>query len=642
MATIGGSTLSAFAMNTKARLGNNRLTWLTVVAVSILLKRALKARSRTKLIADARQVAREVKEDLEFDEYDIIIIGGGTAGCVLAARLSEDPSLRVLLLEAGQSGRTLKETRIPVAYSLLFRTKHVHQLYTEAQDSANGKRKFWPRAKMLGGCSSINAQMAQIGAPADFDRWGDIIDDDAWKWHNLQRYFRKYEKYVPHPEFPDVDLSVKGKDGPVEIGYFSEVSEGSKLFIKACQRVGIPYSPDFNTSKGTLGVNKVMTFIDEKGTRVSSESAYLTHEVLARPNLKVVVNATVTKIITEKVGDKVKAVGAEFAKSQNGTRYRVKSRREVIVSAGAVHSPHILLLSGIGPAAELEKHNIPVALDLPGVGDNLVDHPVVDLYYKNRYKDSPLHVKPKSIPDVFRLIASTLQYQILRTGALATNFGESAAFVRSDDRKLFSESDYPDKLNDTTSADNSPDLEIFTTPMAYKDHGDFTFPMHTFAVHAVLLRPKSKGTLTLRSASPWDAPVLNPNYLKEPEDLQKLVRGVRLITKIAKEEPLASRLDLGDKEALLDSDTHLKTDEELAELIKERVETLYHPTTTCKMAPLEQGGVVDSHLRVYGVKGLRVCDASIFPEIVSGHTAAAVLASAEHLADIIRSELRNA
>ncbi|EAU85330.2 hypothetical protein CC1G_07600 [Coprinopsis cinerea okayama7 len=612
--------------NLSTRLGNNRFTWITAFAFALLLRQATKGR-KPKLIADARRVAREVKEgELDFDEYDVVIIGGGTAGCVLAARLSEDPSLRVLLLEAGGSGVALRETRIPVAYSLLFHTKHVYQFFTEPQDFANGKKRFWPRAKMLGGCSSINAQMAQWGSPGDFDRWGDIIGDDSWKWSNLKRYFNKFEKYVPHPDFPDVDVSVKGQEGPMKVGYFSEVSEGSKLFIKACQNVGIPFSPDFNTSKGTLGVNKV------------------------------VVNATVTKILTERVGGEIRTVGVEFAKSKEGPRYRVRARKEVVLSYNAepvlsthlrsAFSPTILMLSGIGPSGELRKHHIPSVLDLPGVGDNLIDHPVVDLYFKNRYDDSPKHVKPSSLGDVVKFVTSTLKYFITRSGSMATNFGESAAFVRSDDRALFPESAYPEKLHDTTSSAIGPDLEIFTTPMAYKvqiyllEHGDFTFPMHTFAIHVVLLRPRSKGTLRLKSASPWDAPAMNPTYLERPEDVHKLVRGVRLITKIARQEPLVQRLDHSDKDPLLDSDTYLKSDKELEELVRERLETLYHPTSTCRMAPLEDGGVVDSRLRVYGVKGLRVCDASIFPEIVSGHTAAAVLATAEHLADIIKADLK--
>ncbi|KDR78822.1 hypothetical protein GALMADRAFT_244405 [Galerina marginata CBS 339.88] len=588
--------------------------------------------------SDKRFITNPAKVQ-EAEEYDFIIVGGGTAGCVLASRLSEDPSVRVLLLESGVSGKSLILSRIPVGFSLLFHGKNVYNLYTEPQAGAQGKKKYWPRGKMLGGCSSINAQMAQYGAPGDFDQWGSIIGDEAWSWKNFARYFTKFEKYVDDPEYPDVNTSVKGKDGPVRVGYFSTVSEGSKDFIKACTTVGIPYSADFNTPPGTRGVNRVLTYIDEKRTRVSSESAYLTDEVLARPNLKVVIQVSVTKIITEKVGDSLKATGVEFARDKKGPRFRARSKRDVIVSAGAVHSPQILMLSGIGPAEHLDQVKIPVVHNLPGVGSHLIDHPVVDAYYKNKFH-SPKHVQPRGITEVFELVGSAYQYLTTQRGPLATNFGESAAFCRSDDPLLFPESEYPRKLEDSTSAADSPDLEIFTTPFAYKDHGAYMFPMHTFAIHVCLLRPVSRGTLRLKSADPFEDPAMDPNYLSASEDVEKLKRGLKLISKISKQEPLVARLDLNDTSPLLDSRMDQKTDKELEEIVRDRVETLYHPTSTCRMAPLEEGGVVDSSLRVYGVMGLRVCDASIFPQIVSGHTAGAVFASAEHLADIIKAELK--
>ncbi|KIM36177.1 GMC oxidoreductase [Hebeloma cylindrosporum] len=575
------------------------------------------------------------------EEFEIIIVGGGTAGCVLASRLSEDPNVKVLLLESGVSGKSLVLSRIPVGFSLLFNSKHVYNMYTEPQENAQGKKKYWPRGKMLGGCSSVNAQMAQYGAPGDFDQWGDIAKDKAWSWQNFSRYFTKFEKFVDDPLYPDVNSKVKGKDGPVRVGYFNTVSDGSKDFIEACIKVGIPYSADFNTPPGTRGVNRVsiLTYVDENRTRVSSESAYLTNDVLAKPNLKVVLNATVTKIITKKVGNEVQATGVEFAKSKNSPRSTAYAKREVIVAAGAVHSPQILLLSGIGPVEDLQNLNIPVVHDLPGVGSHLVDHPVVDAYFKSRFTSSK-HVKPQSLLEIVKLLGSTFEYLTKQRGALANNFGESAAFCRSDDPVLFPEAEYPGKIENGTSSEDSPDLEIFTTPFAYKEHGAYIFPMHTFSVHVCLLRPLSRGALRLKSADPWDHPSIDPKYLSAPEDVKRIMRGIKLILKIAKEEPLASRLDHNDKSPLLDHELHTKSDKELEEIVRERVETLYHPTSTCRMAPLEEGGVVDSKLRVYGIKGLRVCDASIFPEIVSGHTAGAVLASAEHLAEIIKEELK--
>ncbi|KAF8882588.1 hypothetical protein BD779DRAFT_923170 [Infundibulicybe gibba] len=616
-----------------------RFIWFSAITVSIFLRR--KSMGGKPFIRDLSRVGKLVgnESDLGLGEFDVIIVGGGTAGCVLAARLTEEPRLRVLVLESGESGRGLLFSRIPSAFSLLFNTRHVHKFYTEPQVNAGGASKLWPRAKMLGGCSSINAQMAQYGAPGDFDQWASINKDDSWSWKNFSRYFTKFEKYSYDPEYPDLDPKTKGSDGPVRIGYFSDISQSSKDFINSCTKIGIPHSADFNNITSTGGVNRIMTYIDQKRERVSSESAYLTGDVLARPNLKVAICAQVTQILFEKVGDTIRATGVEFSGTQNGPRYRARAKSEIIVAGGAVHSPQILMLSGVGPAEQLQKHNIPIIHNLPGVGSNLVDHPVVDVYFKDKQNDSRKFLKPQSISDVPKLIAAGVQYLVSQRGPLATNLAEAAAFCRSDDPHLFPAREYPSQLVDSTSAVDSPDLEIFTTPFAYKNHGITIFPVHSIALHSTLLRPMSTGKLTLKSNNPWDSPAIDPKYLEAPEDIQKLIRGIKLIFGIAKAEPLASRLDHNDKNPMLDHDMHLKSDEELEKIVRERVETLYHPTSTCRMAPLAEGGVVDPRLRVYGIRGLRVCDASIFPSIVSGHTAGAVLAVAEKLADMVKDDL---
>ncbi|KAG6862505.1 hypothetical protein C0995_000053 [Termitomyces sp. Mi166 len=569
----------------------------------------------SKYVTDFSRFAQRVGDTKVVQDFDFIIIGGGstltplaftlfriarTAGCVLASRLSENPNFRVLVLEAGGSGKSLIFTRIPSAFTLLYHTKHIYELHTEQQASANNRSLYWPRGKMLGGCSSVNAEMAQYGAPGDFDEWARITGDNSWAWVNFQRqvipsplspkivldflrqfsYFRKMEKYVPNPKYTkEINAKAKGSDGPVTVGYFTSLHPQCEDFVTSCTNVDIPFSPDFNTSSGTRGVSRV------------------------------------TKIIFDTQAEGApRAIGVEFAKSKNGPRYRAHAHMEVILSAGAIHSPHILLLSGVGDSNHLKDVKIDVVHDLPSVGSRLVDHPVMDLAFKDK-GTTPKFIRPHSLLEVFQFISAITSYLTSRTGALSTNVAEAAAFVRSDDSKLFPPGEYQEKINDTTSAEDSPDLELFSTIMGYKDHGRTMYPVHTVGLHAVLLR-----------------------YLAEPEDVKKLVRGVRLLFKISKAEPLASRVDHTNTDPMLDSGLLEKSDEELAEVIKERLTTLYHPAGTCRMAPRQDGGVVDSELRVYGVQGLRVCDASVYPIIVSGHTAGAVYAMAEKLSDMLKSQ----
>ncbi|KAG5635723.1 hypothetical protein H0H81_010301 [Sphagnurus paluster] len=494
-----------------------------IVAFAIVL-RYFYSRKKTGYVSDLADVGHK---------YDVIVVGGGTAGCALAARLSEDPSIKVLLLEAGQSGTALAFSRAPSMFAKLFPTKHVLQIRSQPQLYANGRTQFWPRAKMLGGCSSINAQMAQYGAPEDFDQWARLMDDDSWSWKNISPYFKKFERYQPHPEYPLVDSSLHGKSGPIRIGYLNTVTDASKAFIEACTNVGIPFTPDFNTSAGTLGASRVcffslqyylpcsskapsrsellVTYVDERRERVSSESGYLTKDVLARKNLTVAINAQVTRILFKTENGEKRAIGVQFANSPTGTKYRAYAHSEVVICGGAVQSPQILMLSGVGPAEHLESHGITVEHDLPGVGSNLVDHPVVDLYFKDKHNSSAKYFKPKTIQDIGKITSAFAQYYVFGTGGpLASNFGESAAFVRSDDPVLFPKSEYPDTLPDSTSGPGAPDLEFFSTPLAYKEHGEIFFDVHTYALHVYLVRPSSTGTVTLKSSDPWDLPVVNP------------------------------------------------------------------------------------------------------------------------------------
>ncbi|KAK0479993.1 hypothetical protein IW261DRAFT_1551124 [Armillaria novae-zelandiae] len=574
--------------------------------------------NQTSLIANLSAVGRKVDEESNNDKH-------GTAGCVLASRLSEDSSLSVLLLESGGSGKSLLYSVVPSAFSLLFQTEHVYQLYTEPQAFAQNKKKFWPSGKMLGGCSAINAEMAQYGVPGDFDKWVSITGDDSWSWNNFKHYFTKFETYTENADYPDVNMSNKGTKGPVRVGYFPALTKHSRAFIDACKSLGIPFSADFNTGESPTGVNRLMTYVDNKLERVTSETAYLTPGVLARPNLKVAIHAQVTKILVQKSGEEKRAYAVEFTNNRDGPVYRAKARKEVILSAGAIHSPQILMLSGIGPSEELEKFDIPVVHELQGVGGHLMDHPVIDCNLKDKTNTSPKYLKPTTLLDLIKYVSACIQYLLWRRGPAATNLGEAAAFVRTDDASVFLDSSEP--LEDSTSSPSSPDIEIFTIAVGYQEHGMKAFSKHTFSLHSVLLQPLSIGSIRLKSLSP---------YLESEADVKKLVRGFKLCLKISETEPLAALLDQNCEDAELDHHQRIKNDAEIEEMIRSRVETLYHPTSTCRMAPLKEGGVVDVSFRVYGIQGLRVCDASIFPSIISGHTAGATFAVAEKLSDIMK------
>ncbi|KAF9048624.1 hypothetical protein BJ165DRAFT_1461196 [Panaeolus papilionaceus] len=624
---------------------------LAGVALAALLRYTFLAKPKKapRYVSNLGNVGAEVGSTAS-KHYDVIIVGGGTSGCALAARLSEDPSIRVLLLEAGGSGTALPASVTPAGFGrLLYDSKHVHGLRTEPQVAAGGKQNFWPRAKMLGGCSSINAQMAQYGAFGDFDQWAEHTGDDSWAWKNFGKYFRKFESYQPHPDYPGIDESARGRNGPVKVGFYNTITDKSRAFIQAAKKVGIEETKDFNGPNGTNGVARVLTYVDERFKRVSSESAYLTPDVLARPNLTVAINATATRIIFDKSSATPRATGVEFGRVAGGPRW-VAHAKEIVLSGGAIHSPHLLMVSGVGPATHLKAHNIAIVKDLSGVGQKLHDHPVVDVYFKDATNNSSKYMKPQSPSDVFKMLRAVWKYKQAskkgwqggqdEAGPLGMNFGEAAAFVRSDDPVLFPNAPV---LPDSTSAKDSPDLEIFSTPFAYKEHGKVVFSEHTFALHVYLLRPSSYGAVLLRSSDPWVQPSVNPNYLKETEDVKKLARGVKLCLQIAQQEPLAKHLAHNDKRELYDHGRYhyVNDDDALEKLVTERVETVYHPTTTCRMGKsAEDGDVVNSKLRVFGIDGLRVCDASVFPWIVSGHTAGACYATAEKLADEMKAEFK--
>lgn len=389
-----------------------------------------------------------------------MIIGTGTAGCVLANRLTEDANTTVLAIEAGHSDLKQLFSRIPAGFGRLLGTAADWAFHTAKERECNDRELFWPRGKMLGGCSAINAMIYNKGSPDDYDEW-EKLGNRGWGWKNLAKYATRAEGFHS-TDISAEDLASHGRTGPWQVGY-SHAHALSKMFLDACQAVGIPKISDFNTEKGMIGASKFQSFIDAKGQRSSTAVAYLTEKVARRPNLSIATGQTVTKIIFDTSGSEPRAVGVEMASSKaSPIRYIVKAKKEVILSAGAVASPQILKFSGIGPAAELKKHNIPIIKDIPGVGENLADHLSGIAVFSSKLPSLQYLFDPiKSLP-------ALIEWMRFGTGAMTTNAAECGCFVRVEDRD-----DAPESIRkkDLTSGRNAPDLELLVAPLSYIDHG---------------------------------------------------------------------------------------------------------------------------------------------------------------------------
>jgi len=563
-------------------------------------------------------------------EYDYVIVGGGTAGCVLASRLTENPKNSVLVIEAGHSDLKQIFSRIPAAFGRLFSTAADWNYYTQKEPGCNERKMYWPRGKMLGGCSSINAMIYNKGAPDDYNEW-ERLGNSGWGFDGVRKYMIKAEGFnqSASSKLTAEDLADHGRTGPWKTGY-SHATQLSHMFLDGCAAVGIPKIRDFNTSKGMNGASLFQTFIDPKGQRSSTAVAYFTEDVARRKNLHIATGQTVTKIIFDTNAAEPTATGVEMAASKaSPVRYLVKAKKEIILSAGALQTPQILKLSGLGPAAELKAHGIKVIKDLAGVGENLADHLCSIICFETKLKSLQYLFHPlNSLP-------ALIEWLRFGTGAMTTNVAETGCFLRTADRD-----DAPASLkqNDMSSGPTAPDLEVLIGPLSYIDHGRNIAPMNKeyFSIGPIMLRPTSRGTVTLNSSSPFDAPIMHANYLATQHDRDMMTYGMRLARSIAESAPMKAAFK---QWWFPHANVTTASDEELLEIARNHSETIYHPMCTAKMGPQsDEMAVVDHRLRVHGVKGLRVVDASIFPLPVGCHPCAPVVMVAEKASDLIQED----
>ncbi|WP_224405588.1 GMC family oxidoreductase [Afifella sp. IM 167] len=529
-------------------------------------------------------------------DFDYVVVGGGSAGCVLANRLSADPSVKVLLLEAGGPDSSLW-IHIPVGYFKTMHNPKVDWCYrTEPDPGLNGRSIDWPRGKVLGGSSSLNGLVYVRGQPQDYDRWAQM-GNSGWSWDEVLPLFRRAEDQE-HGE-----SAFHGKGGPLSVTDLRLTRPICDAWVAAAQDAGYPFNPDCNGATQE-GVGYVQ-LTSRDGWRCSSAVAFL-RPAKSRPNLRIITRARTTRLIVENR----RVAGVVFRDAEGGEQ-TVRVRGEVVLSAGSINSPQLLMLSGIGEAAQLAAHGIEVVRDLPGVGKNLQDHLQARLVY--RCNEPTLNNEVRSLLGRGRI---ALEYAMKRRGPMAMASSLAIGFFR------------------TRPELETPDVQFHIQPWSADSPGKGVHPFPAFTVSVCQLRPESRGEIRLASADPTAYPTIHPNYLAAETDRRTIVAGVRMAREISRHEPLAGKI-VG---AHSPSDA-LSTDAELLEWVRDTATTIYHPTGTCRMGR-DPSAVVDERLRVHGIAGLRVADCSIMPEIVSGNTNAPAIMIGEKASDLIIEDRR--
>ena len=525
--------------------------------------------------------------------YDYVIVGAGSAGCVLALRLTENPAARVLLLEAGPPDDA-DEIHIPAALNLLFQSTYDWDFRTVPQERAAGRAIYWPRGRMLGGSSSMNAMIYIRGNRHDYDTWRDEYGCSGWGYADLMPYFRRAESNSRGAD------AYHGGTGPLSVSDLGFQSAMTKTWVAAAQECGLPANDDFNgAQQDGSGFYQVT---QKDGRRCSAADAYL-RPAMARPNLEVKTDVRVTKVVVE--GGR--AAGVRYL--ERGVEETAYIQGEVILSAGAIGSPQLLMLSGIGPADHLRDVGIGVVVDSPGVGANLSDHPVVPAIW--RTPKVPALWEKAGPKNLFR-------WQLRHSGPFTSNVAESGGFSR------------------TRPSLAAPDLQWHALPTPFLNEGLADPATRAFTLLITLVDVGSRGRIWLRNTDPRHKPAIDPAYLSDGTDIAPLVEGVRMAREFAVASPLAK---VCTEELAPGPEVH--TDAEVRDWIRRELSTLYHPVGTCamggdsKLAVVKITSVVDPELRVRGVEGLRVVDASVMPAVPRGNTNAPTIAIAERGADLI-------
>jgi len=515
-------------------------------------------------------------------EYDFIVVGAGSAGCVLAGRLSEKPGVRVLLLEAG-TAREPFASRVPAAFSKMFKTRHDWAYFTEPEPELLGRRLYVPRGKLLGGSSAMNAMIYIRGNPLDYDGWASQ-GAQGWSYADVVPFFERAEDQGRGK------LPGHGVGGPLRVEDLRTINPVSTAFVEACAQIGIAKNGDFNG--GTQEGAGYYQVTQKGGKRWSAANAYL-FPALGRPNLVALRGAHTLRVVF----DEDRAVGVEYVRG--GQKTVARASREVLLSAGAIGSPQLLMLSGVGPAQDLERLGIPVVANVEGVGQNLQDHPVVGLAFTCKEPISLLNAEG---------LGALVRYAVSKTGPLTSNVAEAGAFVRS------------------SPALPAPDLQFHFAPAFFVEHGFVRPEGHGFSLGPALITPASRGHLTLASADPFVPPRIYGNNVSEGADMKALVAGLKLARAIA----FAPAFDRYRGPEYLRG-AKIETEPEMEAHVRSTAELLYHPSGTCKMGK-DARSVVDSELRVHQVRGLRVADASVMPTVTRGNTNAPTIMIAERLA----------